>query len=356
MSSEVIVRGTVRYGSPQPVVLATSQVKQGSGDSEIVTERPRRGTSVGEGTVAMSVSGRPVFVLGGTQPSHRDIGPGSRGPDVGQLESALVRLGFSPGPVDDRYDGRDRGSGGRLVRERGLGALRADRHPDRSAAHRQRRRSGGPRPPPSSPLGDPERGTGGHAGRDRTGAHRRRDGSTASTPRRSASSTQRRSRRRDAREARAAHERHRRSRVQRRATRQRAGGGGCGAQTGDAEQGGRRADRGAAQPRRGAARHLAGRARCPRGRGPGRRPTTSPWPSSISAPPTASAAATRAAGADAVAIARADRARAISSARGRRRGSCGRSGRCRRRAARRLLGRHPASGAEAPGDTSCSGS
>jgi peptidoglycan hydrolase-like protein with peptidoglycan-binding domain len=105
LASEVIVRGTVRYGSPQPVVLATSQVKQGSGDSEIVTQRPRRGTSVGEGIVAMSVSGRPVFVLGGTVPSHRDIGPGSRGPDVGQLESALVRLGFSPGPVDGRYDG-----------------------------------------------------------------------------------------------------------------------------------------------------------------------------------------------------------------------------------------------------------
>jgi peptidoglycan hydrolase-like protein with peptidoglycan-binding domain len=105
LSSEVIVRGTVRYGSPQPVVLATSQVKQGSGESDIVTERPRRGTTVGEGTVAMSVSGRPVFVLRGALPSHRDIGPGSRGPDVAQLESALVRLGFSPGPVDGRYDG-----------------------------------------------------------------------------------------------------------------------------------------------------------------------------------------------------------------------------------------------------------
>ena len=105
LSSEVIARGTVRYGSPQPVVLATSQVKQGSGDSEIVTEPPRRGRSVAEGTVAMSVSGRPVLVLQGTQPSHRDIGPGSRGPDVGQLERALARLGFSPGQLDDRYDG-----------------------------------------------------------------------------------------------------------------------------------------------------------------------------------------------------------------------------------------------------------
>ena len=53
----------------------------------------------------MSVSGRPVFVLRGAQPSHRDMRPGSSGPDVRQLETALARMGFSPGPVDGRYDG-----------------------------------------------------------------------------------------------------------------------------------------------------------------------------------------------------------------------------------------------------------
>lgn len=105
LQSEVIVRGTVRYGSPQPVVLATSNAKTNAGSDEIVTLRPRRGATVGEGDSVMSVSGRPVFVLGGAQPSHRDIGPGSRGPDVRQLESALARLGFSPGPVDGGYDG-----------------------------------------------------------------------------------------------------------------------------------------------------------------------------------------------------------------------------------------------------------
>jgi hypothetical protein len=107
LTSEVIVRGTVRYGSPQPVVLATSDVKQaGAGGEDIVTTVPRRGSSVGEGDVAMSISGRPVFVLSGAQPSHRDLGPGTRGPDVEQLESALARLGFAPGPIDGRYDGR----------------------------------------------------------------------------------------------------------------------------------------------------------------------------------------------------------------------------------------------------------
>src|SRR5213594_5224090 len=49
LSSEVIVRGTVRYGSPQPVVLATSNLKQiASASADIVTSRPRRGARVGE--------------------------------------------------------------------------------------------------------------------------------------------------------------------------------------------------------------------------------------------------------------------------------------------------------------------
>jgi Putative peptidoglycan binding domain len=109
LSSEVIVRGTVRYGQPQQVVLATSTVKQGTGGAggtDIVTTPPKRGTRVGEGTVAMSVSGRPVFVLRGAQPSHRDMAPGSTGPDVRQLEDALTRMGFFPGPIDGRYDGQ----------------------------------------------------------------------------------------------------------------------------------------------------------------------------------------------------------------------------------------------------------
>jgi hypothetical protein len=108
LSSEVIVRGTVRYGSPQPVVLAASNVKAGSGTgggADIVTTRPKRGSKFSEGSTVMSVSGRPVFVLRGAMASHRDLGPGARGPDVKQLERSLGRLGFSPGAVDGRYDG-----------------------------------------------------------------------------------------------------------------------------------------------------------------------------------------------------------------------------------------------------------
>ena len=101
LSTEVIVRGTVRFGAAQPAVLATSRVKQGS---DIVTRAPRRKAELATGDVAMAVDDRPVFVLPGALPMSRDLHEGIDGPDVLQLERALARLGFTPGPVDGRYD------------------------------------------------------------------------------------------------------------------------------------------------------------------------------------------------------------------------------------------------------------
>jgi Putative peptidoglycan binding domain len=101
LSTIVIVRGTVRYGAAQPVVLATSRIKQGS---DIVTRPPRRRAQLGAGDVAMTVDGRPVFVMHGAIPMSRDLRDGDTGPDVRQLERSLAGLGFSPGPIDGRYD------------------------------------------------------------------------------------------------------------------------------------------------------------------------------------------------------------------------------------------------------------
>jgi peptidoglycan hydrolase-like protein with peptidoglycan-binding domain len=101
LSTVVIVRGTVRYGAPQPAVLGTSRVKQGS---DIVTRAPRRRAQLGAGDVALSVDGRPVFVLRGAVPMSRDLHRGLVGPDVRQLEEALAALGMSPGSVDGQYD------------------------------------------------------------------------------------------------------------------------------------------------------------------------------------------------------------------------------------------------------------
>src|SRR3954452_2704335 len=69
LSAKVIVRGTVRYGAPQAVVLATSRIKQGTGaTSDIVTRAPKARVRLGTGSVAMTVDGRAVFVLRGTVP------------------------------------------------------------------------------------------------------------------------------------------------------------------------------------------------------------------------------------------------------------------------------------------------
>lgn len=101
LSSDVVTRGTVRFGLPQPISVAPSTVKGGVG---LISTLPRPNTGFSEGEVILSVSGRPVFVLRAATPAHRDMSPGTSGGDVHQLEEALARLGFDPGPVDGIYD------------------------------------------------------------------------------------------------------------------------------------------------------------------------------------------------------------------------------------------------------------
>jgi peptidoglycan hydrolase-like protein with peptidoglycan-binding domain len=103
LSSDVVARGTVRYGAPQQVLLPASSIRRGS---PIITTAPVRGTDLSEGSVAFTVSGRPAIVLQGAVPAHRDITPGTSGDDVRQLQQALVRLGFNPGRTDGVYDQR----------------------------------------------------------------------------------------------------------------------------------------------------------------------------------------------------------------------------------------------------------
>lgn len=102
LATEVIVRGTVRYGAPQEVTLPVSTLKT---STSVISRVPKPGARLGEGEKALHVSGRPVFVLRGATPMYRDLGPGSEGLDVRQLEQALARAGFGPGRVDGRYDG-----------------------------------------------------------------------------------------------------------------------------------------------------------------------------------------------------------------------------------------------------------
>lgn len=101
LATNVVTRGTGRFGAPREVGLVKSLVK---GEIRVVTQLPRLGHQVNEGDVLLTASGRPVIVLGGDQPSFRDLGPGMAGPDVDQLEAALLRLGYEPGTVGAAYD------------------------------------------------------------------------------------------------------------------------------------------------------------------------------------------------------------------------------------------------------------
>lgn len=107
LTSDVVARGTVKFGATQAVTLPKSTVKTGSG---ILTTAPTAGATLTEGDVVMTVSGRPVFLLEGAQPGYRDIRPDARGADVQQLQDALTRLGFDPGRHDGVYSSATAGA------------------------------------------------------------------------------------------------------------------------------------------------------------------------------------------------------------------------------------------------------
>ena len=115
LSSTVIVRGTVTFDEQTEISVT------GSGsDTAIVTRVPfQRGDQLLEGDVIVEVSGRPVIALQGELPVFRSLTPGLDGPDVAQLEAALLRLGFDPGPVDTVYDAETEAAVELLYRERG---------------------------------------------------------------------------------------------------------------------------------------------------------------------------------------------------------------------------------------------
>ncbi len=122
LSSDVVTRGTARFGSPQTLSLTPTRLKSGR---RLVTRLPAAGTKLDEGDVVLTVSGRPVFLLKGREPSYRDLGPGIAGSDVRQLESALRRLGLDPGPADGLFDADTEQAVERLYSHAGFDAMRA---------------------------------------------------------------------------------------------------------------------------------------------------------------------------------------------------------------------------------------
>jgi peptidoglycan hydrolase-like protein with peptidoglycan-binding domain len=109
LTASVVATGSVEFASPRPLSLAgpvgsgTSSGTDGEGAEQRVTKAPIAGTKIKEGTVLMTVNGRPVFALGGSVPMYRALGPGTSGDDVTQLQKALKRLGFDPGAISGTY-------------------------------------------------------------------------------------------------------------------------------------------------------------------------------------------------------------------------------------------------------------
>jgi peptidoglycan hydrolase-like protein with peptidoglycan-binding domain len=103
LSSELVLAGQVAYNEPTPIQLAGS-VGIEAGEAAVVTDMRPIDDVIQEGDVILEVTGRPVLALQGDVPMYRRLVIGSEGPDVGQLEQALVRLGYDAGTVDTVFD------------------------------------------------------------------------------------------------------------------------------------------------------------------------------------------------------------------------------------------------------------
>jgi hypothetical protein len=101
LSSNIVTRGTGRFGLPRTISVAPSSLKRTVG---LITTLPLRNAQIQEGGEMLTASGRPLLILQGETPAYRDLVPGISGRDVRQLEEGLARLGFDPGPVDGTFD------------------------------------------------------------------------------------------------------------------------------------------------------------------------------------------------------------------------------------------------------------
>lgn len=121
LSQNVVVRGTIRPSDETDLVVASA-----AGATVITRLDKEAGDLIEEGDVVVEVAGRPVIALRGELPAFRNLIPTLDGPDVRQLEQALVRLGYDPGPVDSSYSPKTGDAVAALYRDRGYTAQEAD--------------------------------------------------------------------------------------------------------------------------------------------------------------------------------------------------------------------------------------
>jgi len=88
LSSQTQVQATLGYAGSYTVV------NQAQGT---ITALPYAGQVVRQGQVLYRVSGNPVVLFYGPVPAYRDLSEGLTGPDVAELNTDLVRLGYATG-------------------------------------------------------------------------------------------------------------------------------------------------------------------------------------------------------------------------------------------------------------------
>jgi peptidoglycan hydrolase-like protein with peptidoglycan-binding domain len=90
LSDAIVLPGTVRPGHTVAVTASAPY------RTLVVTGLPAKlGSRAWPGHVLAQVDGRPVILLRGRLPAYRDLREGDTGPDVSQLQAALVGLGYA---------------------------------------------------------------------------------------------------------------------------------------------------------------------------------------------------------------------------------------------------------------------
>jgi len=123
LSAKVVSRGDASFDGAVNLRVETSGLRTPA----VVTGKvPAVGSTIREGKALLEITGRPVIGLAGVLPMYRTLSPGSKGPDVLQLEQTLNRLGFDPGTVNTVYDGNTASAVERLYSAAGYDAPTPD--------------------------------------------------------------------------------------------------------------------------------------------------------------------------------------------------------------------------------------
>ncbi|MEV7962926.1 hypothetical protein [Oerskovia paurometabola] len=102
IANDVTLRGDVKYDDAVQVKVETADL---GGPAVVTGQVPALGAELGQTSIALEVSGRPVIVLPGELPAYRTLRVGVSGPDVAQLKAALTAVGIDPGKADSNvYD------------------------------------------------------------------------------------------------------------------------------------------------------------------------------------------------------------------------------------------------------------